>query len=119
MSMPKTIRLYTYAAIATPLTKVLTDVIERQVAAWGPTLDDTIAEMLVRALAANDAPAEHHMVLDRADVFAWCVQEGEQSPYVVQVEGPEMHVVHTFVPDTQPATLEALVEHLWPRDDRP
>jgi hypothetical protein len=46
------------------------------------------------------------------------VQEGEQSPYVAAVEGPDLHV-HTFLPDAQPATLEALVERLCPRDDRP
>jgi hypothetical protein len=65
MSMPTTMTLYTYAAIAAPLTQALTEVIERQVAAWGPTLDETIAEMLVRALAANGAEGAHQRVLDR------------------------------------------------------
>ena len=81
--------LYTYAALAAPLTQALTEVIERQMAAWGPTLDDTIAEMLVRALAANGAEGAHHRVQDRADVWVWRVQEGEDSPYVAAVEGPE------------------------------
>jgi hypothetical protein len=62
--MPTSMTLYTYAAIAAPLTQALTEVIERQVAAWGPTLDETIAEMLVRALAALDAVA--HTVASRA-----------------------------------------------------
>ena len=109
--------LYTYAALAAPLTQALTEVIERQMAAWGPTLDDTIAEMLVRALAANDAPGEHHVVQGRAEVWVWRVQEGEDSPYVAAVEGPDLHV-HTFLPDAQPATLDALVERLYPRADR-
>ena len=109
--------LYTYAALAAPLTQALTEVIERQMAAWGPTLDDTIAEMLVRALAANGAEGAHHRVQDRADVWVWRVQEGEDSPYVAAVEGPDLHV-HTFLPDAQPATLEALVERLCPRADR-
>jgi hypothetical protein len=104
--------LYTYAAIASPLTAALTNVIERQMAAWGPTLDATIAEMLVRALAANAAQGKHHVVQKRADVWLWRVREDDQSPYVAAVEGPEF-VVHTFLPDAQPATLEALVDRLW------
>jgi hypothetical protein len=116
MRMPTTMTVYTYAAIAAPLTQALTEVIERQVAARGPTLDETIAEMLVRALAANGAEGAHHRVQGRAQVWVWRVQEGEQSPYVAAVEGPDLRVC-TFLPDAQPATLEALVERLCPRDD--
>jgi len=109
--------LYTYDALATPLTKALTNVIERQMTAWGPTCDAIIAEMLVRALAANGAAGAHHLIQGRAEVWVWRVHEGEQAPYVAAVEGPDLRA-YLFLPDAQPATLEALVERLCPRDDR-
>jgi hypothetical protein len=115
--MASTTTLYTYTAIAQPLADVLADVVRRQVAAWGPTIDDTIAEMLVSTLAANGAGGEHHLIQGRADVWVWRTHKREDAPYVAAVEGPELHV-HTFIPDAQPATLEALVERLLPRDDR-
>jgi len=115
--MPETMTLYTYTAIAAPLVEALKDVIERQIAAWGPTFDATIAEMMVRALAANGAAGAHHRIQDRAAVWLWRVHEGEQAPYVATVEGPDQRIF-TFLPDAQPATLEALVERLRPRDDR-
>ena len=80
--------LYTYTAIAAPLTEALTTVIQRQMAAWGPTLDATIAELLVRALAANGADATRHLSQDhRAEVYVWRVHEGEDTPYVAVVGG--------------------------------
>jgi hypothetical protein len=115
--MPQSMTLYTYTAIAAPLTAALTDVIERQMAAWGPMLDNLIAEMLVQALAANRAEAAHHVVQGRAEVWLWRVRGDEQSPYVAAVEGPDLHV-YTFLADAQPATIETLVARLAPRDDR-
>ena len=110
--------LYTYTAIAAPLTEALTTVIQRQMAAWGPTLDATIAELLVRALAANGADATRHLSQDhRAEVYVWRVHEGEDTPYVAVVEGPDL-CVYAFVPDAQPTTLEALIDRECPRNDR-
>ena len=83
----------------------------------GPTCDTIIAEMLVRALAANGAAGAHHLIQGRAEVWVWRVHEGEQAPYVAAVEGPDLRA-YIFLPDAQPATLEALVERLCPRDDR-
>ena len=50
-----------------------------------------IAELLVRALAANGADATRHLSPQdhRAEVYVWRVHEGEDTPYVAVVEGPD------------------------------
>jgi hypothetical protein len=104
MRDPKT--LFTYEMIGQPMTGLLATMLTREIEAWGPELDRTVAEMIVVALATNDVRGEHHVVLDLAEVRVWPVKPGI---YVAEIEGHDF-VDYAFLPDTAPATLEARVK---------
>jgi hypothetical protein len=112
--MSDTKTLFTDLAIRQPFTSDLTAMLAHEITAWMPKLDCIVAEMIVMALATNNVRGEHHNVQDIAEVWVWPVEAGI---YVAQIEGLDFDT-YAFLPDAQPATVEALVKRLCPMDVR-